>query len=224
MKFASQTIAALLFTGLWTAGAGAVSQNEQPTLDQLLEIESPMPPGAAASSPAGQGSNTKLRELLDQVRAPDEMRMALKEMKEASEQLDQNENAGIETQRLQASVLARLDALIEEAKSQCSKCKKSGKSSSVQMRPADTGSSANAGATASAQPAGNQENSGSTTVGRPRPAQLRQTNIEETRSEWGNLPPRIRDELLQGLRERFSHIYRTLTEDYYRHLADRRQQ
>ena len=37
---------------------------------------------------------------------------------------------------------------------------------------------------------------------------------------WGNLPPRLRDELLQGLEDRFSPLYRDLTELYYQRLAE----
>ncbi|HRP63251.1 MAG TPA: VOC family protein, partial [Phycisphaerales bacterium] len=46
------------------------------------------------------------------------------------------------------------------------------------------------------------------------------TVFEESRSEWGSLPERVRDMLLQGRRERFSSLYEQLTREYYRRLAE----
>ena len=53
------------------------------------------------------------------------------------------------------------------------------------------------------------------------PAKQGQPNgpMEATRSEWGNLPPRVREELSQGLHEPFSPIYKEMTEAYYKRLA-----
>ena len=46
------------------------------------------------------------------------------------------------------------------------------------------------------------------------------TVMDETRSEWGNLPQRVRDMLLQGRREKFSNLYDQLTAEYYKRLAE----
>ena len=45
-------------------------------------------------------------------------------------------------------------------------------------------------------------------------------NLEEERTEWGNLPERVRDMLLQGSKEKFSSLYKQLTREYYRRLAE----
>jgi hypothetical protein len=37
---------------------------------------------------------------------------------------------------------------------------------------------------------------------------------------WGNLPDRTRAALLQGLSDRFSALYQSVTEQYYRKLAE----
>jgi cation transport regulator ChaB len=47
--------------------------------------------------------------------------------------------------------------------------------------------------------------------------------LEEGRSEWGNLPPRIREILSQSRRDRVSALYQQATEAYYRRLAEERQ-
>ncbi len=44
--------------------------------------------------------------------------------------------------------------------------------------------------------------------------------MEATAIEWGSLPPRVRDVLRQGLRERMSTPYRAWTEAYFRRIAE----
>jgi hypothetical protein len=48
--------------------------------------------------------------------------------------------------------------------------------------------------------------------------------MESVREGWGGLPPRLRDELSEGLGEEFSPVYESLTESYYRRLAEQMQQ
>lgn len=46
-------------------------------------------------------------------------------------------------------------------------------------------------------------------------------SMEELREgEWGNLPPRLRDELAESLGETFNPVYRSVTEAYYRRIAE----
>ena len=42
--------------------------------------------------------------------------------------------------------------------------------------------------------------------------------------EWGNLPPRLRDELAESLSETFNPVYRAATEAFYRRIAELSQQ
>lgn len=42
--------------------------------------------------------------------------------------------------------------------------------------------------------------------------------------EWGNLPPRLRDELAESLSETFNPVYRAATEAFYRRIAEMSQQ
>ena len=48
------------------------------------------------------------------------------------------------------------------------------------------------------------------------------TVIEETRTEWGNLPQRWRDALNQGKRDKYSSLEEQLTAEYYKRLAEDR--
>ena len=44
--------------------------------------------------------------------------------------------------------------------------------------------------------------------------------LSESRIEWGKLPERVRELVLQGRRDRVSSIYERLTREYYRRLAE----
>jgi hypothetical protein len=47
--------------------------------------------------------------------------------------------------------------------------------------------------------------------------------MEEGRSEWGRLPQRVREILMQSRRDRVSALYQQATEAYYRRLAESRE-
>lgn len=44
--------------------------------------------------------------------------------------------------------------------------------------------------------------------------------FDESRVEWGQLPPRVREAVRQGVRDPMSAAYRRLTQEYYRRLAE----
>ncbi|NCF38744.1 MAG: hypothetical protein GWP75_01340, partial [Planctomycetia bacterium] len=44
--------------------------------------------------------------------------------------------------------------------------------------------------------------------------------LDESQVEWGSLPPRVRDLITQGMRDQMSQLYRSLTEAYYRRMAE----
>jgi len=44
--------------------------------------------------------------------------------------------------------------------------------------------------------------------------------LDESQSEWGNLPERVRDVIRQGSRDRIASLYQRLTEEYYRRMAE----
>jgi len=51
-----------------------------------------------------------------------------------------------------------------------------------------------------------------------RNAELSMKDLRE--GEWGNLPPRLRDELSESLSEEFNPVYRAATEAFYRRIAE----
>jgi hypothetical protein len=152
---------------------------------------------------------------------------ALDKMRQASDRMSQQLDVGLRTQRIQESALALMDQVIEEAvKQQQQQQKRPQKGGPADQGKQQSGSSQNAKPSQSS-PSGPANSQHSTqppsqdgaSRGTPSEAQP-DAPLHQTQSQWGNLPPRLRDQLLQGMNERFSPIYQRLTEAYYRRLAE----
>ncbi len=132
--------------------------------------------------------------------------------------------SGLATQRAQQDVLATLDQLIDRAKelslqhlascSGCSQC--SGKPGGVKRNPGKKPGSQAPGANRTDAPA---QDSQATDAPPGRQGDIN-TLLEETGSEWGHLPARVREMLKQGRGDYKSPLYRKLTDEYYKRLAE----
>ncbi|MEQ9454893.1 MAG: hypothetical protein RLN76_09930 [Phycisphaeraceae bacterium] len=207
----------LLITMPAVAGAAGTDGERPLTLDELLgepvPVERlPMIPVEADQSLEDMVTPDDPNELFDS---------ALEDMQLAARRLGLDLDPSESTQHLQEEVLDKLDKLIEQLRQQ-----QSGSSSSSpvpQTRPAEQPKPVpgqpvpGAGQPVPAQAIPSEGSFspggvGSTTAS-PRP-------IEELRREWGNLPPRLRQELSESLSEPFSPTHRQQTEAYFRTLAD----
>lgn len=222
---ACSTVAALLCPHPARAAA-----ETEPTLDELLDITPDKRPSTRQVAP----------DVLDAV--PEDQRHTLddvaRRMRRASQRLGQNLDPGLDTQRLQASILARLDQMIEAAERQERQSggspPPSGGNPQDSAKQQDTGSDQNVSQAAGqpGQKADGDKQAASRAAGTATPspgpsasgAAPKQDQVKgplrQTRVEWGNLPPRLRDELLQGVNERSSALYRRLTDAYFRRLAE----
>ena len=203
------------------------AQNTPPTLDDLLEL-TPEAPGSrergASDERAGDlALQETVRRVLSSEQASGLFEQVVQEMEEASVRLGRQLNPGLQTQRLQKSVLEKLDQLIAAARRRSPGSQSSG-SGSDGARGQDSG-----GAQMTRQSVGSGQtqvgasgsgHSGEFSPGSANDAGGDQSALEELRMEWGYLPKRLRDELSEGFRERFSPMYRALTEAYYRRLAE----
>ncbi len=214
-------------------------------LDELLNIptrQTPAPPAEEAPREAANGDEAAggeqlqpgVRRLVEEGDAADMLDAALRQMEDVSARLGERLDAGLDTQREQESILRKLDQVIAAARQQQESNSSSSSGSGgggQQPRQQDiggrsvaaqqAGSQGQPGAEQSgAEQAGAGENRGETGVGGRPPGDPRTEPLEEIRKEWGNLPPRLRDELTEGLSEEFSPAYRELTEQYYRALAE----
>ncbi len=219
--------------------------DEQPTLDELLNLEPPagaeVPADSDTASPTDDIAapdvdlpvDADLEDALTQDQINENFAQAVREMAEVTRQLDQRD-AGLSTQRLQQRILDRLQQLIDAA-SQASPPPSGGGSGQPQPGNQDNtqnqpgqgqqgqqpqpgqGQRPQPGA---AQPGGAQPNQGEFSPGSVGPVEPDAKSLDELRSEWGALPPRLRDELSDGLDEPYSPVYRAATERYYRRLAE----
>jgi hypothetical protein len=185
-----------------------------PSLDDLLGIEQEEEDTTAAEI-AQQQAEEELQRRLEEQAIHDGFREALEKMSLSADLLTEQLDCGLGTQRVQEEALARLDALIEQ-------CRKAGGGSCSGGSQSTSQPQSKSGKPKPKQP-GQKESPRSGSGGGAEPP-LRQgdvnTIIDETRSEWGNLPQRVRDMLLQGRQEKFSSLYEQLTREYYRRLAD----
>lgn len=201
------------------APASQPQKDSPASLDELLGIGGDESARSAAEA-ARRDTQEELRRQLADTKVTDALEVAFEKMLISAELLEEELDSGLGTQRLQEEILAKLDQLIDQARRQqlmamasSSPSGSSRRETPRQTPPADQ--SKNVGG----QP--NARSSDSRTGGPP-PRQDGDINrvLDETRSEWGHLPRRIRDMLLQGRNDRFSGLYRRLTEEYYRRLAE----
>ncbi|MDH3582779.1 MAG: hypothetical protein OER86_01035 [Phycisphaerae bacterium] len=197
------------------AAATDKAETVGPSLDELLNL--PQTPKPGTDKPAKQPDNP-LEGTEVEVPTGEVFEQAVAEMKQAAGRLGGQHDPGLGTQRIQKSVIAKLDQMIDQLR------KKQSKSGSGQGQPQqqDTGSAQNPSQQpgAAQQPTGTEPASAAGAPGSPQKPNLNDQPLSEQLSEWGGLPPRLRDQLLQGLEDNFSQLYRDMTERYYRRLAE----
>lgn len=189
-------------------------------LDALLgttkDTEAPKKTDGAADQPAQtprQASEALERGLREQD-VSDDFEQAVAMMGDVSKRLTAR-NAGLDTQRIQEEILLRLDKLIEQARQNSS--------NSPKPKGQQQQQSAQRSAQQSQQRPGNQttrgDNQGQTN--NPAGEDARPRTLDPApAAAWGNLPDHVRQSLVQGLSDRFSSLYQSLTEEYYRRLAE----
>ncbi len=190
-----------------------------PSLDELLGIEEDEE-NVTAAEIAERQAEEELQRRLNAQEITDAFEFAIHKMTLSAELLDERFDTGLGTQRVQEEVLAKLDQLIDEAKKQC-KGSGSGSGSSQgqrskEQKPGKQGGDPSQEKQRQDQPAGESK------PGDPPSPQQGDLNtvLQESRAEWGSLPQRVRDMLLQGREEKFSSLYEQLTREYYRRLAE----
>lgn len=132
------------------------------------------------------------------------------------------------TQTIQERILKDLDELIEEARNQQSQSSSSSSSSS--SKPGEKMADAQPGGAklgqpkpgATQQPTGSEAATESERTNGGDPKAAPSTDIKETMAEWGKITPRLRAAVREGQSETPIEKYKTLIDDYYRALAEKR--
>ncbi|HBS28860.1 MAG TPA: hypothetical protein DEB06_05295 [Phycisphaerales bacterium] len=194
-------------------------------LDDLLGL-----PKAGAVKPAGDGAplpegeaapdrdTLELERRLTAQEVTDRFRKAVEQMGESADRLAKARDAGLVTQRLQEEILKNLDILIKEAESDSSSSSSSSSSSPGQSK-GKPNQPAQPRAQGEQSQAGQGENQGEANPP-PFEAGPLAGRLDLRTAAWGSLPQRVRDALLQGSGDSFSSLYKSLTEEYYRKLAE----
>lgn len=197
----------------------------EPTLDELLGLPAakpsqPSPPADVGPVPPAPVDPAKAD--LDRDLAggdvSDDFERAVGLMGQTAARLRLARDAGIDTQRLQEETLRRLDKLLDDAakqqqqKSKSKKQKKPGSQDEQQRENQQQQQSSQA-----------QAQAGDPNRATPGPARRDGTlNPPQAgnAAAWGALPEHVRDALTEGLSDRFSSIYKSMTEQYYKRLAE----
>lgn len=187
-----------------------------PSLDELLDLE-PADREPGAEETAARERRQELERQLAEAQLADAFVRALEKMGLSADLLEARLDPGLGTQRVQEDILAKLDQLIDRAR----KMRQSSRSSGSFSRgaPQQRGM----------QQPGRQQQSrtlteGGSSTGQPGGPPPREdgainTILDETRAEWGNLPDRVREMMLQGQSGTKSKLYLELTNKYYERLA-----
>ncbi|MFA6045186.1 MAG: hypothetical protein WC718_09390 [Phycisphaerales bacterium] len=192
-----------------TKPASAAPAQPDPTLDELLGLSRD-----PARPDAGDAGRAELdRKLNTTPEDPDPFAQAVGLMHQTTDRLAAASDPGAQTQRLQTQVLEKLDRLIAEAQ----KNKNSKNKSKSKPKPNEGDSKPQSKQGSQATPAPSNQ-AGDPSVPR-QDGELRPPPPSAAAS-WGELPQRERDLLTQGLSDKFSSVYRQLTEQYYKRLAE----
>jgi hypothetical protein len=191
-----------------------------PSLDELLGLEADESETTAAEQ-AQRETSEELQRRLSEQDLQDLFLQALEKMALSAHLLEVDFESGLATQRAQQDVLAKLDQLIDQAKELASRRRMSasecdGSQGSARRNPGSKPGSRAPGAERSEAPA---QDGQATDAPAGREGDIN-TVLEETGTEWGHLPARIREMLKQGRGDYKSPLYRKLTEEYYRRLAE----
>lgn len=217
-------------------GAKPASEQQQPapkSLDDLLGVPQDKPGAAEPSADAALDEQSRrLKKSLEEASMDDLVTRAIEGMKSASERLSSEKDVGIGTQRIQEDVVRTLDRLLEEAErqqKQRSSSRSSSRSQSSGQKQGEGDPQEQNGQQRSAPRSarGNQDSQGASQSPGETAAERERDDaagspgeLDEARIEWGRLPERVRELVLQGRRDRVSSMYERLTREYYRRLAE----
>lgn len=225
----------LLFAAVLAAGAAIAAtagelrglagpQDSPPPTTQGTAVA---PPPGPTTRPAGAIDEELARRLLGgKTSEMDAGERLLEAMSRAARLLEERGDAGEATQEAQQAAMAAIDKLIEQAQSR--RGLEQGRSTSERsgaQRPTGrrTGEPReNQQPRGTGDPAqGNQAGRGAPQQDDPKEESRRRAEKGEMSRGWGFLPPRARDELIQGFDEAFPPKYREQVIEYYRNLAER---
>ncbi|MBX3390338.1 MAG: hypothetical protein KF691_12890 [Phycisphaeraceae bacterium] len=187
--------------------------SEIPDLDSLLGTK---PDKQEAKPDAADPSKRELDRQLSLQEQADEFAKAVELMNETADRVENDNDTGLATQRLQEDILTRLDRLIKAAQQNSS-------SQSKEQQDQDKDQQKNKNMRQQSQAQSKQaatNNPADRADGPDREDGALGSPPAAPPASWGDLPAHVRDALLQGFSDKFSSMYQNMTESYYRRLAE----
>jgi hypothetical protein len=189
-----------------------------PSLDELLGIDDD--DGSTDEQALEDPNDAELDRVLSPQQAGQAFTQAIGLMDQVAARIENQDDLSIATQRLQEDILRKLDQVIESAEQNQSGG--GGQSSSSEQSSGSNEDQPDQQQQEQAPGQGSESSSesGDTSM----PAGSSDANpgdeIQLDGVRWGSLPKRIRDALSQGIADEYSELYRSVTERYFRALAD----
>lgn len=185
-----------------------------PSLDELLGL-----PGVEEERGAEDPTKTDLDRLLSGAEIGNAFNQAVTLMGDVAKRMKDAGDAGLTTQRMQETILRRLDQLISSLEQQQQQQQQSSSSQQQQQQQSQSQQRVPSQQQAEANQEQKGDNTGQTNLPDRRDGALRPA-LDGVRASWGNLPERVREMLVQGSTDRFSSMYDAMTQSYYRKLAE----
>ena len=186
-------------------------------------------PAAPSTGVAGGKGPVLTRQQLEAIKQalkakePNPLDKVADEMVGAQVKLKQGET-GEETQGRQEAAIALLDKLIEQAKQQqCQNCENKQEQQQQQECEKQQNESQPQNSKAQQQNTARGQSPAQRSVpltGKPGEAATGSEDGGQKGIEWGNLPPRAREEFNQIMKEDFPETYKNLLELYYKNLSE----
>lgn len=176
--------------------------------------------------PAKKDERSKLGERLIRDTATsaveDVMDELIRLMDRSARNLDVAFDAGRETQAVQRTIMERLDDAIRAAAAQRrpSRSRSQSADGDKRKRSGKRKSAAKSAATEGKGERGAADSKEGSQTGAATEANAPGGDLEQRRRAWGHLPMRERDEILQGLSDRYLQRYRVWIERYYKALQE----
>lgn len=190
----------------------------EPTLDDLLGIAPE--PKAQGGGVTKDAAKAELDRKLSLEELDDAFAEAVKLMDDTAKRLGDSKDAGIDTQRMQEQALAKIDKLIDMARSQQQQQKQKRRQKQDQQQDQQQQQQQSSQQQQQQQQASSQQQGADGTGGQT-PQQGGRVNAPPgAGAAWGNLPARMRDALLQGSGDVTSAKWEALTREYYKRLAE----
>lgn len=186
-----------------------------PSLDELLGLDDAKD---SATDDTSDGVEEALESELEEAgQITDAFVEALGLMDQSASRLADGGDTGVVTQRIQEDILKKLEKLINDAQQNSG----SPSSSSGAQQQQQQQQQPNQGQQQQQQQSDQRsEGEPSDSADAPAGQDARPGQATLNTAAWGELPERLRDALLQGSAESYSSLYRSLTESYYRRLAE----